>query len=208
MYSSVWFSFSAATYWRGQSLHQERQERRDLHGSGHHVSTISVLFFLQAFYKTMTNIPIMCSCMTVQCSDMPILCKDIPAGAVIYCIDIPAQYSDMPVYRPVHMPVEGWVLVVDHVLFCPHSYSSDCDLMVKLKGMNMGIKDLQVGVHQYPKWVFYTGVQSYRGNWPQNEDAICITVNVLHLAMYSFQHLWRSYPSAKSSTSLNVHLFR
>ena len=34
------------------------------------------------------------------------------------------------------------------------------------------------------------------------------TVNVLHLAMYSFQRLWRSYPSAKSSKSLNVHLFR
>ena len=30
------------------------------------------------------------------------------------------------------------------------------------------------------------------------------TVNVLYLAMY----FWRSYPSAKSCTSLNVHLFR
>ena len=34
------------------------------------------------------------------------------------------------------------------------------------------------------------------------------TVNVLHLAMYSFQRLWRLNPSIKSSTQLNVHLFR
>ena len=34
------------------------------------------------------------------------------------------------------------------------------------------------------------------------------TVNVLHLAMYSFWRLWRSYPSTKSSTSLNVHFFK
>ena len=139
MYLSVCFSVSAATYRRGQSLHQECQERRDLHGSWHHVSSF--------FYRHFTKLwPIYPSCAVVLLSSA-VVC---PSCAMIFLlvqlfialIFLPSTVICLSIYQSTCR----WVLVVDHFLFCPHSYSSDCDLMVKLKGMNMGIKDLQVGV--------------------------------------------------------------
>lgn len=146
MYLSVWFSVSAATYRRGQSLHQERQERRDLHGSGHHVSS----FFYMHFTKLR---PIYPSCAVVLLASA-VIC---PSSAMIFLLVQLFIAVIFPLSTVIFLPSTViclsidqstccWVLVVDHVLFCPHSYSSDCDLMVKLKGMNMGIKDLQVGV--------------------------------------------------------------